>query len=216
MKNIYKLSFSCSCTPVYPSHPISSHNTINLKQDIQASNITMQFGKNLAIAFAIMAAGATAVAYDRVVLNNTDIDINTLGTSYSVSYANTSLYVGRMTYETYAEPYLVDFSGGTYFTSYHAAPTGGQSLYIYANETKPVGFTVPHSAYVPTGASTTGLDFNGPDGVLAFNGENKFQACQVSAADEATDSYNVYWVGDGYPSDWKCLPLLEIIKESQC
>ncbi|BFZ63134.1 hypothetical protein YB2330_004254 [Saitoella coloradoensis] len=57
-------------------------------------------------------------------------------------------YVGQIRYETASEPFIFPF------TSIHSSPTGWQSLYIYPNETRPVGFTVPHSGAVPTNAST--------------------------------------------------------------
>lgn len=174
----------------------------------------MQFIKNLALASAAIAAGVSATEY-RVLVNNTNIDINTLGT-YSVSYANSSLYLGKIAYQIYSEPYLLTEADSTYFLSYHQVPTGGQSLYIYANETQPVEFSVPHSGYIPPSASYQTLTFNGPGGALAYNGENKFTACQVTAADEAADAYQVYWVGDGLPADWNCLGQVNLVQASTC
>lgn len=174
----------------------------------------MQFTKSIALAIAALAG--CSLANDRVQVANTDININTIGSIFA-SYANDSLYVGHIFTQTYAEPYIVASASNVYFTSYHQYPTGDQALYIYANETLPVSFSVPHSGYVPPAATYSGISFTGPNGTLAYNGSNNFAACQVTAADKAANAYQVYWVGDGLDADWDCLPTpLELTLYSQC
>jgi len=70
---------------------------------------------------------------------------------------------------------------------------GGQQVYVAADGA--LGFTGPHSAYIPAGAATTPFKFTPAAagqavGELEFNG-NGFEACPVA---NATSVYQVYAV----------------------
>lgn len=79
---------------------------------------------------------------------------------------------------------------GLSFTSKKSTPTGFQDLYVIENSVSPVSLTVPHSASLPEGASTTGFSANA-QGYLTHNGKNYFGVEGYGANPEKT----VYWVG---------------------
>lgn len=114
-----------------------------------------------------------------------------------------SVWVGDIKSQVYSEPFTSSGRGYIYFTSYHQTPTGGQYAYIFPNDTKPLGLTIPHSSSLPAGTNATDQAFNcngspcsvSPRGnYLNFYGENKFIGCQDEAA-AAIRSYKVYWGG---------------------
>jgi len=87
---------------------------------------------------------------------------------------------------------------GISFTSFHATPTGWQSLYVFANESKPIGFTAPHSGFIPAGAQLVGFGRHG--GKLKLDTGNgpveKWVACKVPTK-EAPESWKIHWDGKG-------------------
>jgi len=130
---------------------------------------------------------ATNIADPR--LNNTN-DFDTL----FVSYANSSLFIGQISFQIYSEPfYATSGGGGLSFTSYHSTPTGFTQAYLFPNGTQPVGITIPHSGLLPPGGATaSGFGFNS-DGYLVFNGVNNFFGC----ADSVPNSFQIYWLAGG-------------------
>jgi hypothetical protein len=143
-------------------------------------------------------------------LNGTNFDINYLQT-FELSYANTSAYVGRVKYQSYAEALIVgSFSGddnSVSFLSIHQSPTGFQQMYIVADDSQPVGFSVPHGG-PPQGGSTTGFSF-GSDGELLHGGINRFYACQNDAL-APLNTYQIYWNAAGQPLGWTCQGPIQI------
>lgn len=140
-------------------------------------------------------------------------DANYLST-YRLSYANSSAYIGQIKYQEYSEPLvLTGGSGGLTFESIHSAPTGSQQMYIIPHETQPVGFSVPHGT-APAGVRTTGFSF-GPAGNLLNNGKKLFYACQ-NAADAEVNSYQIWWWGNGEPNGVSCKGPINIQQTDGC
>jgi len=132
-------------------------------------------------------------------------------------YANGSAYIGNIKYSVCSEPLLL--SGGNKsasFTSIHSTPTGWQNMYIYCEESKPIGFTIPHSGAIPTNASTIG--FTECDGLLKFdrgNGpEGLWKACPAATELGPTGSWQIYWDGDDMLPD--CVEVDLTIVEDTC
>ena len=148
-----------------------------------------------------------------------NFDANYLQT-FTLSYANSSAYLGQIKYQTYSEPLVVsgaDADGssgdGLSFLSIHSAPTGGQEMYLVPHETQPIGFSVPHGS-APAGVRTTGFSFNG-QGVLQNNGRNLFYACQ-DAEQASINSYQIWWWGAGRPNGVGCKGPLAIKQQAAC
>jgi len=173
--------------------------------------------KNFA-AIAIASALGVAAQESSVYLNATQsgLDTNNLGETSLVSYANSSIWIGGIKSETYAEPFLVSSgSDSLSFTSYHEVPTGWQDVYLFPNSSQPVGFTVPHgSSSTPEGATTTGFAW-GSDDYLVFNGENNFIGCQdTNSAQAELQTYEIFWAGNGAPAGVDCTDTLYIYQNS--
>lgn len=102
------------------------------------------------------------------------------------------------------------------FTSIHGVPTGSQRIYIYPVESKPIGFTIPHSGAVPTGASTTGFgEYTGAFSFDRGNGpENLWKACPVATELAPTGSWQIYWDGAATLSD--CVAIDLTVVENTC
>jgi hypothetical protein len=141
------------------------------------------------------------------------MNYNQFHDAYLLTYKG-SVWIGDIKSQTYAEPFISSANGGIYFTSFHSTPTGGQSAYIFANESKPLGLTIPHSTSYPQGVITTGITFNS-GGYLNFNGENKFIGCQDETA-AAIRSYKIYWGGSGTPEGLNCTGPLSIYEMNTC
>ena len=113
-----------------------------------------------------------------------------------------------MKYDTATEPlYLSSGGDGMSFTSFHSSPTGWQTFYIFPTDNKPIGFTVPHSGAIPTGAATT--EFSLVNGMLAWRGGMQWQACQT-----ASGSYQIYW--EGVQGTLGCVPVGLYVKPTSC
>jgi hypothetical protein len=149
-------------------------------------------------------------------IDGTNFDINYLGT-FRVSYANSSAYLGGIKYATYSEPLVVanftSQSNGISFTSIHASPTGFQQMYIDPQNSKPVGFSIPHGSS-PQGVTTTGFSF-GDDGSLLNNGANLFYACQDEALDEM-HAWQIYWMAAAHPEGLTCKGPISIKASNGC
>lgn len=63
-------------------------------------------------------------------------------------------------------------------------------MLIFPDESKPIGFTIPHSMAIPAGATATGFSQDGTS--LLFNAEKKWKACPVA---EAAGTWQIYWDG---------------------
>ena len=89
-------------------------------------------------------------------------------------------------------------SNAIIFTSFHASPTGWQTLYVFANESKPIAFNMPHSGYFPPGAQRTGFGNCGGNFQLDTGSGpvEKWVACKVPET-EASRSWKIYWDGEG-------------------
>ncbi|OCT54505.1 hypothetical protein CLCR_00962 [Cladophialophora carrionii] len=150
-------------------------------------------------------------------LDSDDFDINSLQT-LRVSYANTSAYIGQIKYEAYAEPLVIGaFDDGDQnsvsFLSIHQSPTGYQQMYIIADETQPVGFSVPHGS-APQGVTTSGFSF-GPEGALLNGGVNNFYACQ-NAQQAAMNTWQIWWFGAGQPNAVGCKGPIKLVAGDAC
>jgi len=118
-----------------------------------------------------------------------------------------SAYIGNSRYNSASEKLEFTSGGdGLSFTSYHSAPTGWTSFYIFPSESRAVGFTTPHSGSVPAGAATTGFENVG--GQLAYQGRMEWQAC-----DQGGGTYQIYWNG---ASSAGCVPIGLYIRPSAC
>ncbi|KAI9730652.1 MAG: hypothetical protein M1818_008134 [Claussenomyces sp. TS43310] len=164
-------------------------------------------------AFALAsAAGESSV---RVNTTLSGLDINRLGETSLVSFANGSIWIGGIKSEVYSEPFLAQSGQGRLvFTSYHSVPTGWQLVYIYPNETTPVGLTVPHGGAIPQGASSSGFAFD-DEGLLKYNGANKFFGCQT-AVESKLQTYEIYWIGDSEPNGVSCIGPLYLEQDDGC
>lgn len=80
-------------------------------------------------------------------------------------------------------------------------------MVIYPAESKPIGFTIPHSMAVPAGAVTTGFTQDGSS--LTYNTEKKWKACPVA---EATGTWQIYWDGAATLTD--CVAVDMAVKDS--
>jgi hypothetical protein len=99
-----------------------------------------------------------------------------------LSYYQGNLYVGSGPRgEASSEPLIL--TSGFTFTSYHSSPTGWQNMYVTDKTSlSHIGFTTPHSASVPDGATTTGWAFT-DDGFLSFEGNtDRFFTCLMFVA----------------------------------
>lgn len=83
---------------------------------------------------------------------------------------------------------------GATFTSKNQTPTGWQNLYVVDGQVAPAGLTLPHSAALPEGASTTGFGVD-KDGYFTHNGKQYFGVEGYGDNPERV----VYWV-DGHSS----------------
>jgi hypothetical protein len=149
----------------------------------------------------------------------------------NVMFANGTAYVGDIKYSIYSEPLLSNFpppslfltdggknivTGGKdalahTFTSFHQTPTGWQTLYVLADQSRGMGFSTPHSASFPEGAVYRGfgaghggflvLDRGGGGGV-----QELWVACRVSEA-AARGSWAIVWDGRRVGSGSGCVPV---------
>jgi len=119
------------------------------------------------------------------------LDPNDFYTQF-VSFANGSLFIGQASTDLYSEPFYAAYGGGGIgFTSYHESPTGFTSLFLFPNDTMPVGLTIPHSGGLLPGTRNSGFGFN-TDGYLTFGGVNNFIGCTNSVK----NSFQIFWLGD--------------------
>ncbi|RPA98363.1 hypothetical protein L873DRAFT_1740520 [Choiromyces venosus 120613-1] len=95
---------------------------------------------------------------------------------------------------------------GLSFTSFHSTPTGWTDFWIFPDESRAAGFTTPHSAFVPEGASTKGFEKMGDQ--LAYKGRMEWQAC-----DQGDGSWKIFWDG---AHDAGCVPVGLYITEIVC
>ena len=63
-------------------------------------------------------------------------------------------------------------------------------MYIFANKSEPIGFTAPHSGYVPPGAVVVGFG-KSADGQFTWSGKQLWKACKTSEV----GSWQIYWDG---------------------
>ncbi|KAI9711357.1 MAG: hypothetical protein M1812_007206 [Candelaria pacifica] len=144
------------------------------------------------------------------------LDINKLGYTSLVSYANSSLWIGGIKSQLYSEPFIASGSnGGIYFTSWHSVPTGGVSLELYPNQTKALGTTVPHGGSPFPGGSLSGFNFDGTLR-LNYNGEFNFIGCQTEEQ-KKLQTYQIFWKGaDEIPEGLTCTGELFLHQVAGC
>lgn len=120
-------------------------------------------------------------------------------------YANSSVYLGEIKYQTYSEPLLVtgasDSSTIISFQSIHSVPTGSQRLYLWPRQSKPLGFSIPHGS-PPQGSRSGAWAFDG-QGNLENNRRNLLYACQNEEL-EAINSWQMWWIAGDWPEGWDC------------
>ncbi|KAJ9609384.1 hypothetical protein H2200_005711 [Cladophialophora chaetospira] len=137
-------------------------------------------------------------------LNGANFDIDYLQT-LELSYANASVYVGRIKNQPYAEPLVVgNFNGddnSISFVSTQKSGTGVQQMYVVPGDSKAVGFSLSDRS-APQGASTTDFSF-GSNAELLHAGINRFFVCQNDAL-APLDTYQIYWNAAGQPLGWTC------------
>ncbi|KAF8456852.1 hypothetical protein BDZ91DRAFT_767358 [Kalaharituber pfeilii] len=173
----------------------------------------MKFTATLGALAAILPAALAQTTYGLRAIP--DANQPALSSPYTeVAYYGSSLYIGDIKYQTAAEKFILekltkivgkytDAESGISFTSFHSSPTGWQNLYIFPttnlgsdfrgnDSTKPVGFTVPHSGSVPTGATTTGFTLGATDRLLRYKDTNGWYACPVAGNDRW---YQIIYVG---------------------
>ncbi|RPB10059.1 hypothetical protein P167DRAFT_537990 [Morchella conica CCBAS932] len=172
----------------------------------------------LAAALTTMVSGAAIEKRDalpaKFTLTSTSTGLD--GLIYpTLMYANSSAYIGNIKYSTYSESLDLTSGGdGASFQSFHSSPTGSQRLYVYPTESKPIGFTVPHSAAVPTGAVTTGITQEG--GLFAVNGiSGSWKACKVDES-KVQGTWQLYWDGAGTLEAEGCVAVNITVAESSC
>jgi len=130
----------------------------------------------------------------------------------NVMFANGTAYIGDIKYSVYSEPLLI--TGGKNalahtFTSFHQTPTGWQTLYVLADQSREMGFSTPHSAFFPKGAVYKGFGARGGFLVLNRGGggvQELWVACRVSEA-AASGSWAIVWDGKKVGSKRKCVPV---------
>ncbi|KIW64675.1 hypothetical protein PV04_09593 [Phialophora macrospora] len=140
--------------------------------------------------------------------------------SFSLFYANNSAYIGQIKYQAYSEPLIV--SGAQHdidtltFQSIHSSPTGWQQMYVTPRQSKPVGFTTPHAS-PPHGVRVDEFSFNWDRSGLQNHGRNLFYACRDAGGKLAKlHSYQIWWIGDGFPSRWSCKGPINISAADGC
>ena len=106
------------------------------------------------------------------------------------------------------------------FTSFHSSPTGWQNFFVYANQSKPIAFTTPHSGYVPPGAQMAG--FGSVGGLLKLDRgvgkgfEGKWKACKVPQG-VSQGTWQIYWEGGAPLSPAECSAVtLTVGKATEC
>ncbi|KAL7268639.1 hypothetical protein RUND412_008725 [Rhizina undulata] len=176
----------------------------------------MKYSFTSFVALALGASTATAAAISKrdTLPSSFTLDSSTDGLISgflwsSLMYANSSAYIGNIKYSVYSEPLELSAYGA--FTSIHVTPTGWQNLYVYTNESQPIGFTTPHSAYVPNGATTAGLGES--SGKFTWDGEQKWKACRVPE-DTVDGTYQIYW--DGADSLTDCVSVTLTVSAATC
>lgn len=118
-------------------------------------------------------------------------------------YANSSAYIGQIRYAEYSEPLIIDAGGS--FLSQHQAPTGFQYAYVFAGQSTPISWTVPHGPVIPEGASAIGFNFT--NGLWGVNGTtNKWALCPVSFADDGNWTIAQVWYQGGAVNT-SCVPV---------
>ncbi len=80
-------------------------------------------------------------------------------------------------------------------------------LYVYLKESRPVGFTVLHSALIPLGAITSGfyLTKNNTIAQSFQDAGERWVACEESFGDRDQNhepSWRIYWDGKGVFERW--------------
>jgi hypothetical protein len=87
------------------------------------------------------------------------------------------------------------------------------------NETAPVGFTTPHSGYIPAGAQYNGFgEVDGKFQLDVGNGpEEKWMACKIPE-ETVSDTYQIYWEGKaGQLTTRECYPVtLKVGAATEC
>jgi hypothetical protein len=140
--------------------------------------------------------------------------------SYSLFYANSSAYIGQIKYQTYSEPLIVSGAQNGIdtltFQSIHSSPNGWQQMYVTPRQSKPVGFSTPRGS-PPQGVRVNEFSFNWNRSGLQNHGRNLFYACQDAGGKlAALHSYQIWWMGDGFPSRWSCRGPINIRAADGC
>ncbi|KAE8453002.1 hypothetical protein EG329_012189 [Mollisiaceae sp. DMI_Dod_QoI] len=122
----------------------------------------------------------------------------------AVVFANHSMWIGGMKYQSYSEPLIVKLiiGGHLKFTSWHETPLGFSYPYIFDTKTAPVGFKDPRSSSIPAGATPYHIRFN-KEGILTYNGKNKFVGCRNEEMAKL-HTFQIWWQGAGPLEGWNC------------
>lgn len=167
---------------------------------------------------AALALASTAAAQS-FTLNVTGLPsylTSTLTGYTTLSYANSTAYLGQISQQLYSEKLLLSSVGGygLAFQSWHSAAHELQSMYINPNVTGPVLFTNP-GGNVPAGFDAQGFGFDNAAGALTNDGENKFIFCQ-DVEESSLNSWELWWEGAGEPNGVSCLVNVDLINVGEC
>lgn len=103
------------------------------------------------------------------------------------------------------------FSGGDQTLGLGVVVPGGQQVYVASNGE--LSYTVPHSAYIPSGASVDEFSRTAPgsNGLGTLNFETGFVACPVGGDNKG---YQVYGQNQGFEASSDCLGFSALTCES--
>ena len=134
----------------------------------------------------------------------------------TLSYANSTAYLGQISQQIYSKKLLLSSVGGNglAFQSWHTATNELQLIYINLNVTGPVLFTNP-SGDVLAGFKAQGFGFDNVAGALINDGENRFIFCQ-DMEDSSLNSWELWWEGAGELNGVSCLVDVDLINVGEC
>ncbi|KAH8155011.1 uncharacterized protein LAJ45_00019 [Morchella importuna] len=117
-----------------------------------------------------------------------------------LSASGGTVYIGNIKYSGRVEPLILNYpggkpgggEGGLTFTNYFSSATGWRNGYVFPNRSEPIGFTAPHSAYVPYGADTGKFSVGRDDRLLRYNGLDRWYLCPTT---DYNNTYKLHFVG---------------------
>ncbi|KAI5850530.1 hypothetical protein DFP73DRAFT_237386 [Morchella snyderi] len=117
-----------------------------------------------------------------------------------LSVSGGTVYVGNIKYSGRVEALVPNYpggkpgggEGGLTITNYFSSMTGWRNAYVFPNRSEPIGFTTPHSAYVPAGADTGKFSVGRDDRLLRYNGLDRWYLCPT---DDYNKTYKLHFIG---------------------